>query len=274
MALPGRLVLLGHPVAHSLSPLFQNALLARAGISLQYDALDVAPEGLLAELEALRAAGAAGNVTVPHKESMAAACDWLTPLALRVGAVNTFWTDDEALFGDNTDVGGFVATVRAHAPRLPDHAKVVLLGAGGSASAVLAACEELGVARVDIIARTQSRAEGLAAHFAGVAHVASDPEGALSRADLVVNATPIGLTDDAMPIAPSLIGPQAAVVDLTYRRGETPWVHACRARGLHATDGLTMLVEQGALAFDRWFDHALSPHEVRSVIWSAIGENR
>ena len=270
MALPGRLVLLGHPVAHSLSPLFQNALLARAGITLRYDARDVAPEGLLAELEVLRAAGAAGNVTVPHKESVAAACDWLTPLALRVGAVNTFWTADVGIVSEER----FVATVRAHAPQLPDRATVVLLGAGGSASAVLAACEELGVARVDIIARTQSRAEGLAAHFAGVAHVASDLEGALSRADLVVNATPIGLTDDAMPIAPSLIGPQAAVVDLAYRRGETPWVHACRARGLHATDGLTMLVEQGALAFDRWFDHALSPDDVRSVIWSAIGETR
>ncbi len=274
MARPGRLVLLGHPVAHSLSPLFQNALLDRAGIALRYEALDVAPDGLGATLDELRRADAAGNVTVPHKEAVAAHCDWLTPLAKRVGAVNCFWMDEGTLFGDNTDVGGFVATVRRYAPSLPDGAKVVLLGAGGSAAAVLAGCEELGAAQVEIVARTPDRARALAASFEGLADVASDPATALAAADLVVNATPIGLEGEAMPVAPSAIGPRAAVIDLTYRRGETPWVLACRARGLSATDGLTMLVEQGALAFSRWFEHTLDPAEMREVIWDAIGERR
>lgn len=274
MTRPKRLVLLGHPVEQSLSPIFQNALLTYAGIPLRYEAVDVAPVALARNLEQLRVDGAAGNVTVPHKISVAAQCDWLTPIALRVGAVNTFWTDDGTLFGDNTDVGGFVATVRTHVPLLPHHARVVILGAGGSASAVLAGCEELTVGRVDIVARTPPRAEALALQFGSMAHAATDLNAVLAEADLVVNATPIGISGEEMPVDPHAIGPRASVLDLVYRRGETPWVLACRARGLQATDGLTMLVEQGALAFSRWFDHQLSPQEMRTVIWSAIGERR
>ncbi len=274
MGMPRHLVLLGHPVAHSLSPLFQNALLERAGIPVRYEARDVSDAELPATLEAMRAADVAGNVTVPHKSAVAEHCDWLTPIAMRVGAVNTFWTDDGILFGDNTDVGGFVATIRAHAPQLQGNARVVVLGAGGGAAAVLAACEALGVSRVEIVARTPERAAALANQFPGLAQRAVDPADALDAADLVVNATPIGLANETMPVAPAAIGPRATCIDLTYRRGETPWVHGCRARGLRATDGLTMLVEQGALAFSRWFAHGLSPHEVREVIWTAIGERR
>ncbi|HTE47710.1 MAG TPA: hypothetical protein VK636_20880, partial [Gemmatimonadaceae bacterium] len=93
MDIPGRLVLLGHPVSHSLSPKMHNAALASAGIDLRYEALDVAPSAFERVLEGLRAQRAAGNVTVPHKERMFAACDTLTSLAKRVGAVNVFWTD-------------------------------------------------------------------------------------------------------------------------------------------------------------------------------------
>jgi shikimate dehydrogenase len=274
MPRPGRLVLLGHPVAHSLSPVFQNALLARAGIPLSYEAVDVAPESLGATLDTLVASEAAGNVTVPHKDAVAARCDWLTPIAKRVGAVNTFWSDDGTLFGDNTDVGGFVAAVRTVAPALSSGARVVLLGAGGSAAAVLAGCEELGVAAVDIVARTPERARALAERFSGLARLSDEPAALLASADLVVNATPVGLDGSEHPVAPSAIGAQAAVLDLTYRRGETPWVLACRDRGLRATDGLTMLVEQGALAFSRWFEHGIAADELRSIIWTAIGERR
>jgi shikimate dehydrogenase len=188
--------------------------------------------------------------------------------------VNTFWCDDGALFGDNTDVGGFVASVSTIAPTLRGGAHVVVLGAGGSAAAVLAGCELLGASRVDLVARTSDRAQALAAAFPDLAHVADDPFSALAAADLVVNATPIGLEGDRMPVAPSAMRDDASIVDLTYRRGETPWVLACRARGLAATDGLTMLVEQGALAFSRWFDHRLTASEVRTLIWDAIGERR
>jgi shikimate dehydrogenase len=245
-------VLLGHPVAHSLSPVFQNAALRAAGLTIVYSALDVAPAGLPAVLAGLRSEGAAGNVTIPHKRAVALACDRLTPLARRVGAVNTFWVEEGMLVGDNTDVAGFAAAVdellgTEAGGRWP--ARIAVLGAGGAARSVLAAAERRGVAVVELHARTEARARELADAFPN-AVVARGPIG--PEAGLVVNATPVGMRDDALPAAPGEVPPGAAVLDLVYRRGETAWVRACRAAGHRAADGLGMLVAQGALAFERF----------------------
>jgi len=263
---PRRLLLLGHPVAHSLSPLFQNAALRAAGLPLRYEALDVPPERFRETLRALAREGAAGNVTVPHKGAAAAACDRLTPLAARVGAVNTFWTEADALVGDNTDVGGFDAAARALLEREPGALRVALLGAGGAAAAVLAAVERWTAASVAVWNRSPARAARLAAAYPGVA----TPEEFLARAvrgaDLVVNATTVGLDGDEVPFHPAILGRGTAVLDLVYRRGETAWVRLARARGLRAADGLTMLVEQGALAFERWT--GVAPD--RAAMWAAV----
>lgn len=250
--LPRRLVLLGHPVAHSLSPVFQNAALRAAGLPIEYAALDVPPEELPAVLAHLRSEGAAGNVTVPHKRAVALACDRLTPLANRVGAVNTFWMEDGVLVGDNTDVVGFAAAVDELLGREAPAAwppRIAVLGAGGAARAVLAAAESRGVATVEVHARNRERARHLGSAFHGV----TVAEGAIGEAvQLVVNATPVGMRDDALPIRPDALPAGAAVLDLVYRRGETAWVRACRAAGHRAADGLTMLVAQGAAAFERF----------------------
>lgn len=250
--LPGRLVLLGHPVAHSLSPLFQNAALRSAGVPLTYEALDVAPEALAATLDRLRAERAAGNVTIPHKEAVHRLCARRSALADRVGAVNAFWTEDGALVGDNTDVGGFDAAARALLGGEPLHLHVALLGAGGAAAAVLAAIERWHGCSVAVWSRTGDRSAALVARFPGVARLAGAADEALRQADLVVNATPVGLGDDAVPVPASALPARAAVLDLVYRPGETAWVREARARGHRAADGLGMLVEQGALAFERW----------------------
>jgi shikimate dehydrogenase len=245
-------VLLGHPVAHSLSPRFQNAALRHAGIALEYAPLDVPPGDLSAILDHLIAARAAGNVTIPHKQAVHARCGSLTPLARRVGAVNTFWTEDDgSLAGDNTDVGGFAHLLHATIGEGATPSRVALIGAGGGAAAVLAALEELGVPTA-IWNRTTERARELAARFPGVIDVAASVAAAVRGADVVVNATSVGLQDDAHPVDLELVESGVAIVDLVYRRGGTPWVRAARARGLVASDGLPMLVEQGALAFERW----------------------
>jgi len=266
MELPGRLVLLGHPVAHSLSPAFQNAALARADIPLVYEALDVLPESLAEIAGLLRDVGGAGNVTLPHKERFAALCAQLSPIAERVGGVNTFWTEDGALVGDNTDVGGFDAAIHHHfgAPRVD--LVVALLGAGGAAAAVLAAVERWAGARARIVSRTAARARTLAGRFSRVATAVTNLHEAVAGAGLVVNATPVGLDDPRMPVEPSWLGADADVFDLAYLRTETPWVLACRARGLRAADGRTMLIEQGALAFERWFGAVPD----REAMWEAI----
>lgn len=270
MSLPGRLVILGHPVAHAISPTFQNAALKSAGIPLTYEALDVTPAQLAKVAGLLRDANGAGNVTVPHKEAFAKLCGRLSPVAERTGAVNTFWTEEGMIVGDNTDVGGFDAAINHHFGAPTDRMKVALLGAGGAAAAVLAACERWAGATVKIHGRSRARANALAARFDRIATAVGSVAEAVEEAQLVVNATPIGLHGDDLPCDPALLGEKTDAYDLTYRLIETPWVLACRARGLRSADGLTMVVEQGALSFERWFEMPAD----RAVMYRAVGRRR
>jgi len=180
--------------------------------------------------------------------------------------VNTFWHEDGALVGDNTDVGGVDAIAHALLGDARTTARVALLGAGGSAAAVLAAAERWGAARVRLYNRNMERARALASRFDASVDVAPSVEAALDGATLVVNATPVGLRDDAHPVAVDLLPTGAAVFDLVYRSGETAWVRAARNAGHRAADGEGMLVEQGALSFERWF--GIEPD--RNAMWSAL----
>ena len=250
---PGELVLLGHPVDHSLSPIFQNAALKAANIPLVYEALDVTAASLRETMRRLRSSRAAGNVTIPHKIVVHDLCDTLTDLAAKVGAVNTFWFAAGKLHGDNTDVAGFDAAARALVGNDVTNARVVLLGAGGSAAAVLAAAEEWSGAQVVIFTRNEERGATLARRFPDVARVESSVGRAIAGATLIVNATPIGQSDEDHPLDLAIVPRSAAVLDLVYRRGGTSWVRAARRKRIRAADGLPMLLEQGALAFRRWF---------------------
>jgi shikimate dehydrogenase len=250
---PGRLVLLGHPVTHSLSPVFQNAALEAAKIPLRYEALDVSSRELGTVLLQPKESNSAGNVTIPHKIAVHDRCDRLTDLAAKVGAVNTFWYESGKLHGDNTDVGGFEAAARALLGGETARAHIVVLGAGGAAAAVLAAAEEWPDAKVMIVARNKDRAAALARRFPDVARAEKSVARAIRGATLIVNATPVGQQDEDQPMDVELIPKSAAALDLVYKRGGTPWVKAARERGIRAADGLPMLLEQGALAFQRWF---------------------
>ncbi len=255
MTHPGRLVLLGHPVAHSLSPVFQNAALIAAGLPARYEAMNVGSDTLEPALRTLVREGAAGNVTIPHKEHVAQLCDVLTPLAARLGAVNTWWSVDGRLHGDNTDVGGFDDAVVHLLGKIPHSAKVAVLGAGGSARAVVTAISAWPRARVAIWARTIARADALVALGPAAATTVEEfMAHALRGADLVVNTTPIGMNDDQVPVNPGVLASGAACLDLVYRRtGPTPFVQLARAQGRRADDGLAMLIGQGARSWQRWF---------------------
>ncbi|HEX6632153.1 MAG TPA: NAD(P)-binding domain-containing protein [Gemmatimonadaceae bacterium] len=246
-------MILGAPVAHSLSPTFQGAALAAARIPLRYERLHVEPADFARTFAALAAEGVAGNVTIPHKEAAAAACDELTPVARRAGAVNTFWRAQGRTMGDNTDVGGFEHLARATLGAEPGPCNLALLGAGGAAAAVLLAAAGWPARAVRIHTRTPDRAHRLAERLGVPCEVVDSAEEAVRGADVVVNATPVGLGDDAVPVRVDALRRDAVVLDLIVRRDETPLVRAARARGLRASGGLPMLVEQGALAFTRWF---------------------
>lgn len=262
---PKRLVLIGRSLGHSLSPKFQNAALAAAQLPLRYETLDIPVSAIDATLETLASQQAAGNVTVPHKQAVFARCERLTPLAQRAAAVNTFWFEHGELVGDNTDVAGFNAAVRELMHGEPRSLTVGVLGAGGAASAVLTAIESWHECRALVHNRTPDRARALCARFSSVARLADVNEIA-RNADLVVNATSVGLRDDELPIDPTQLQPSAMALDLVYRAGETQWVRDARARGLRALDGLVMLIEQGAAAFERWFGF---PPD-RDVMWRSL----
>jgi shikimate dehydrogenase len=248
----------------------QNAALRAAGISLTYESEDVLPVDLERVLVRLASEGAGGNVTVPHKERVARFCARVSAVAERAGAVNTFWIEDGALVGDNTDVAGFHTAVAHLCGGVPTHARVAVLGAGGAAAAVLTAIAAWPGCTARVWNRTPARAEALVARFPEVAVPAPTLADALAHTVLVVNATAIGMSGDDEPVDPTRIPPRADVIDLVYRPGETAWVRAARVRGHRACDGLAMLVEQGALAFERWFGRPAD----RRAMWSAVAAER
>jgi shikimate dehydrogenase len=251
---PASLVLLGHPVEHSLSPVFQNAALIAAGKKQRYTTWDVLPSMLERDIRELGSSGAAGNITIPHKEAAAALMDELTPVATRAGAVNVFWVNDDALLvGDNTDCAARGTQAAVLLGGATQNLKIAVLGAGGAAAAVLVAAEKWLSCDVTLHNRTRSRAEALASRFPCVSKIADSPEDAVAGAMLVINATAVGLRDSSQPAGISALAPGAAVLDLVYRPHQTAWVKAARERGHRAADGLGVLLEQGALSWERWF---------------------
>jgi shikimate dehydrogenase len=238
-------------------------------LPIRYETVDVAPAALESTLDGLIAENAWGNVTIPHKEHVAARCARRSALAERVGAVNTFWIEDGQLVGDHTDVGGFLELRAATAPDREGAAAVGGLGAGGAAAAVIAALEQTGRSDVRVRGRSHERAAALCARFSG-ARAVRDLSAALRGAALVVNATPTGLDGHSVPVSLEMVEPGAVVLDLVVGPNETPFVRAARERGHRAADGLEKLLGQREIASQRLFD--LAPD--RGAMREADGRNR
>ncbi|MGE0135756.1 MAG: shikimate dehydrogenase [Dehalococcoidia bacterium] len=255
------IALLGHPVAHSISPRFQQAALDALGIDARYEAWDVPPADLAIALERLRSADWLGaNVTVPHKEAVVRLVDRLDPIAERVGAINTVVRRDGRLHATNTDVTGILAALEDVPLR---DAQVVLLGAGGAARAVVVAMHQAGVARLTIANRTLNRARALAALAPGVEVTACpldatdrDLEASVIAAGVVIQSTSVGMLhgpDEAsIPIPPAWFRSGQTAFDLVYNPERTPFLRAAEAAGARPLGGLAMLVHQGAEAFRLW----------------------
>lgn len=252
--LPGRLVLLGHPVSHSLSPVFQNAALRQAGIDLEYELVDVPPDSLAGILQKAKAGRWAGNVTVPHKEAVWAACTSVTDVAARAEAVNAFRASPSGIVGHNTDVEGVSGAVTSLLAGPPAGLTFGVIGAGGAAAAVLTAIERWPGCTAIVANRGAGRLERLVERFSSVAR-AGDVGEIVKRARFVINATALGLReDDELPIDPAHLRTDVPLLDLVYARNETRLVREARSRGVRASDGVAMLVGQGAAAFAWWFD--------------------
>ena len=244
--------LLGHPVAHSLSPAMHNAVFMALGLPHRYEARDVEPHRLGDVVDALRTDDVLGaNITIPHKEAALRLVDELADEARRIGAVNTIVRRSSRLVGDNTDGYGFARALAA--ARVDVTGKdVMVLGAGGAARACVAA---LGAARsVVVAARRLDRASALAAAAgAPVRAVAWAEARTTARIDVLVNATPIGLHGEDLLAEFSLVELPPAVVDLVPTAAVTPLVKRARAvKNVIVVDGLSMLLHQAARSFTLW----------------------
>ncbi|HSJ13438.1 MAG TPA: shikimate dehydrogenase [Longimicrobiales bacterium] len=257
---------LGDPVAHSLSPAIHNAAFAAAAVDATFVALHTGADAVAQLMHALARAGGGGSVTVPHKQRAAGALARAGEAVVRTGACNTFWGEQGRLCGDNTDVIGFRQAAAHHGVML-DGARVLLLGAGGAAAAVLAVLQDAR-ARVTIASRSASRAQQLVAMLHSDARV-SDGEQPGSY-DIIVNATPLGLAaSDPLPLPLDGVSPAATLLDLVYAPGMTAWVRAGRERGLQAYDGAEMLLRQAAAAFERWTGSTAPLPAMRRALESA-----
>ncbi|GAA0572120.1 shikimate dehydrogenase [Caenispirillum bisanense] len=264
---------MGWPVSHSRSPRLHGFWLRHYGIDGAYVPLPVRPEDFTAAVRALPKLGFAGaNITVPHKEAALAACDEATPLARRVGAVNTLvCRPDGSLFGDNTDGFGFLENLRAGCPGWrADAGPAVVLGAGGAARAIVAALLDAGCPQVRLTNRTRERAADLAADLGGAIEVVAWEErsAALAGAGLLVNTTTLGMTGaPPLDIALDPLPAAALVTDIVYAPLMTDLLLRAQARGHAVVDGLGMLLHQGRPGFEYWF--GIRPEvtaELRAVV--------
>ncbi len=275
---------LGWPVGHSASPAMHNAAFGALGLPFVYVAFPVAPGDLSAALAGVRALGLAGvNVTVPLKEQVAPHLDAISSRAQAVGSVNTIVNDDGRLIGDSTDGAGFLAALAQIGAGDLRGRKVVVLGAGGSARAVVYALAADAGANVIVANRSEARAQALAREFAHLdGRVAAAPlaeaplRDALADAAVLVNTTSVGMHphEDAMPpVPPEALGPHLIVSDLVYNPAETRLLALAKERGCRAVqNGVEMLVQQGALAFEKWTGVFPPTDVMRAAVETALTE--
>jgi shikimate dehydrogenase len=285
---PIRLAVLGDPVAHSRSPQMHNAALMAVGIPAAYGRLHVLPEELAEALRLLPERDFMGaNVTIPHKPAALALMDDADPQARRAGGVNTVVVEDRKLLGFSTDGPGLVRAIRGEFGVDVRDLRVLILGAGGGAGRAIAVqCAIEGSARLVLVNRTFERAQALAAELAPdfietrvtgpMMRLEAVPwhDAALARQlphiDLVINATPLGMASAELrrvsPVPASLLRPTHLVYDTVYTAGRTPLLLAADEAGARGSNGLSMLLHQGALSFEIWFGRAAPLDVMRGAL--------
>ena len=281
-----RIVLLGHPVKQSLSPAFQQAAFDHVGLPVRYEVMDVPPKELAAAVAALRAdADVIGaNVTIPHKETIGSLLDSVTEECASIGAINTITRAGSRLVGRNTDVAGLRGSLDAllDGRRMPRAA--LILGAGGAARAAVAALVGAAVGQISITNRHLRRAEQVvAAAQKSLPHLAIRAvpwhESILveeaARVGIVIQATSVGLDPNDAPALPAAAFREGQyVIDVVYAPGGTALVRSARAAGAEATDGLEMLLLQGAASFELWTGRPAPISIMRDALAAAAASSK
>jgi shikimate dehydrogenase len=255
---PKNACVIGWPIAHSRSPLIHGYWLKQHGISGTYDRVPVEPENLGHFFQSLRDGHFTGcNVTLPHKQSAMTHIDHPDERVTRIGALNTVWNQDGKLHATSTDGPGFLANLKATIPDFKiQGATATVLGAGGSARAIIDELLRNGCESIAIYNRTRARAEELAQLFGKQLHVANNHDLAshLAKTDLLINTTSAGIGDAGKLELPwQELNKNAVVSDITYVPLVTPFLQDAKDRGHCTVTGLGMLLQQAVFGFEKWF---------------------
>ena len=261
-----QLGIIGFPIGHSLSPVFQQAALDHIGIDATYSTWEIREENLNTFIDGLRSPSIQGiNVTVPHKESVLPLLDHVDEWALQAGAVNTIVNRNGILYGYNTDGIGFIKGLRHNRPFDLQGKTVLIIGAGGSARGVVRALANESVGDIIIANRTLSRAQSLSTLSMGLGVSAraisldwQELSLAAVKSELIVNCTSVGMAHTSefglSPLLLQQISPNSVVYDLVYNPIETQLLKEAAQAGAAVISGIKMLVYQGAASFELWFD--------------------
>jgi len=255
--------LIGYPLGHSISPVFQQAAFDELGLSVRYELWETDPDKLGNTVKGLLAEDKLGsNVTVPYKEDVIPFLDDLNEIARDIGAVNTIVKLDGKLIGYNTDAEGFLRAVEIEGKFDPEAKTVTMIGAGGVARAIGFILVKSGAKVLNLFDIDQNRAEKLASELKTPqvnvlkSNSGTEYESAVSSADLLINCTPIGMkhssSEGQSPVARELISSQSLVYDVVYNPLKTPLLETAEKAGIPALGGLSMLVYQGVAAFELW----------------------
>lgn len=256
--------IIGHPVKHTLSPLLHNAVFAHRCVNAVYVPFEVAPDNLFGAVDGFRTLGIKGlNVTLPHKEQVMHYLDTTPNLVDKaIGAVNTLVMTDERVIGFNTDGMGFIADLKDQFAFEPEGRSALVIGAGGSARAIVFSLLEAGIEKLYIFNRTADRAKGLAEYafqyfpdrtIEAVVSIDDVP----AKVDLAVNCTSCGMGEkDPFPIDPDILKKITRVYDVIYSPVETKLLQEARRRGITCANGIGMLIHQACVAHRLWFPDA------------------
>lgn len=255
--------LIGYPLGHSISPIFQQAAFDHLKLDVRYELWETPPEKLEDVVKGIRSENILGsNVTVPYKEDVIPMLDELNEIASEIGAVNTIVKQDNKLIGYNTDAEGFIRALEVEGGFDPEGKIVTMIGAGGVARAIGFSLIKSGIKSLKLFDIDIKRAENLVSDLKSSdimvlkSNKGSEYEEAVSGADLLINCTPIGMahsdSEGKAPVAQELLSARLMVYDVVYNPIKTPLLEMAESMGAGILGGLSMLVYQGVAAFELW----------------------
>jgi shikimate dehydrogenase len=271
-----RLAVIGHPISHSLSPLMHNYEFQKLELPYEYEAIDVEESELKKVIDMFRSNNFTGcNVTIPYKEKVLPLLDEIDEEAKALGAVNTVVNRNGKLIGYNTDGQGYMNALAEICPKWYEK-KILVIGAGGAARAIYVTLLRSGAASIDLTNRNVTKAlklkEDAKASNTNVLSI-SEAEKQLANYEIIINTTPVGMNDNFdVPLQLTNINKNTIVSDIIYTPMKTTWLQIGEQKGAKIINGLTMFVNQGALAFEHWTGITPNKERMKQVVYNKLKE--